>query len=309
MDKVLSVFFNTDRTYVGLVERSENGVTLLDINSTANPIDIQDISSEISEKAILELHEIIEGFGDFDVISISFPSDYAISVHIPGDINSSHDELKKTIALELEQLYTNASLSNFHITCHPVFSNDDNKKCSVNLISQEDIDNCKKIFSRWKNKPVINIEIAQTCAQKSVLFNYPEKQDEATVVIGIQNNFIDFLAFKNHNILHSHLINYNSVEDLPDIFLKGLATIMEEQNESISTIYLYGIDLVKDINITLWENAMLEGLEAKRLNPFRMVHNKLTPRQKEYSTKVFHLFPAIIGSVLPNGPNVLVCCE
>jgi hypothetical protein len=302
MDKTLSVLFNTDRVYAGLFERSEKGLRILDINSTKGLIDIQDIDSTPAQKAIDELHAIIEEFGEFDRIGISFPTDYAIASHIPGNANIPHDELLQLIILEVQQLFPHAKISDFIINCYPVNKDKSGvENMFVNLLAKDDIENCKTIFEKY-DKPIEKIETVTLSAQQAMLYNYPDNANNTTVIAGIQNNFIDFLVFQWQNILYSNLVSFSSEDEIPEILSKEFATIKERYADNIDGIYFYGSDLIKSTNMSCWESAMMEGLESKRLNSFRMTHNSLTPRQKKYAAKVFHLYAGVVGAALPDNP-------
>lgn len=303
MDRTLAVLFNTDRVYAGLFERSEKGLTLLDLNSTADMIDIQDTESPIAQEGINELYEIIADFGAFDRIGISFPTDYAIASHIPGNINIPQDELLQLIVLEIRQLFPHAQINDFIINCYPVNKDKDGvENMFVNLLAKDDINNCKKIFEQY-DKPIEKIETVTMSAQQAMLYNYPEQADGITVIAGIQNNFIDFLVFRWQNILYSSLVSFSAEDEIPEILSKQFGLIKDKYADSIDGIYYYGSDLIKSTNMTCWEAAMMEGLESKRLNSFRYVFNELSPRKKQYAGKVFHLYAGVVGAALPQNPN------
>ncbi len=303
MDKTLAVVFNTDRVYVGLFERSIRGVKVLDINSTADPIDIQDIEGEVSQNAISELQEIVEDFGEFDRIALSFPSDFAMAAHIPGNANIPQGELIQMIIMEMRVLFPHAKIDNFVVNCYPVTpSKDGQEQLFITLIARDDVENCKNIFAKW-DKPIEKVETIQLSAHQAVLYNYPEQMNGSIVVAGIQNNFIDFFAFQWHNIHYSNLVYFSDESEIPDIISKEIAIIKENHLDKIDSIYYYGADLVKDVNMACWEAAMMEGIESKRLNAFRMTYNGLNPRQQDYATKVFHLYAGVVGAAMPDNPN------
>lgn len=54
--KSLTVFFNSDKVYSGIFERNNKGLTLLDVASTLDPVNLDDIEDTISKKAINQLN-------------------------------------------------------------------------------------------------------------------------------------------------------------------------------------------------------------------------------------------------------------
>lgn len=306
MDRTLSVMFNTDRVYAGLFERSIKGMKVLDLNSTANPIDIQDLSDSVSQNAVAELKEIIRDFGKFDRIGISFPTDYAIAAHIPGNINIPHDELLQVIVLELKQLFPHAKINDFVVNCYPVNkAKNGAENMFVTLLAKDDVNNCKSIFEEF-GAPIEKIETVQLSAQQAMLYNYPDQAQQSSVIASVQNNFIDFFAYQWHNIHYSNLVSFSDVSEIPDIIEKEFGIIRDNYLEQIDAVYYYGSDLVKDVNMTCWESAMMEGVESKRLNAFRMTYNGLNPRQQEYASKVFHLYTGVVGAALPDNPHKVI---
>ena len=56
----LSVFFSYDKVYYAVLERNRKGLHLLDIGSTLDPVNLDDINSDISQKAISQLNRSLK---------------------------------------------------------------------------------------------------------------------------------------------------------------------------------------------------------------------------------------------------------
>jgi len=303
MDKTLSVLFNLDRTYVLLTERSEKGITLLDINSTEIPINIQDISDDLSIKAMVQLKEIINDMGDFDRIAISLPADFAMISQIPGKADMPNDELLQLIIIEIKQLYPHLDYKNFVINSYPMLKDKNGtEKVLIVLIAKEDLQNFNNILSEY-GKEIEKIEISHLNAYQSYLFNYPELKDDNVVICCIQNNFIDFSVFSKGYIAYYNLVSYSDEQDIPQLLESEFNIALSKNVDTIQGAYFYGSGLTKDINLSCWEISMMLGLESKRLNPFRKIFSNLDKRQKEYCSRVFHLYPSCFGAGLPSNPT------
>lgn len=307
MKKVLSIFFNIDRTYLTGLTIDESGVSLDYINSTVHHVDLENIKTDESRNGVAELSKYFFEMDFYpDEVSITLPSESVLITKFPGKVDITDDEIKELINLEIRQMYPNCDQNDFTTFVVPMLPEKINLQQMVAvLVPKEDflvIDEILQIV----NLPVAKFDITQLNAHTCFLFNYPEMAAKTVLFVSVQGQFMDVSILKNGQPIYYNLIalpDYNKTGEQLEIEYEK---IVPQYTESIDACYFFGAGLTKPVSMMLWETASLLGIyEAKRLNAFRMLKNNLTKREKEYCSRTLHIFPACIGAGLPSQHKII----
>lgn len=301
MSKTISVFYNIDRTYITLVEMKDDGLELLYLNATDNRIDLENIESDESMLGIQELSSILYEIGDdYNRVSITLPADIVFISKIPGDDDLSVQDIKKLVNFEIRQNFPQFTFDDFSTTVVPLAPMLNGKKMLLCVIVPNDILSTATQLLKDLNLPFVNsIDISQINAHNAFRYNYPELWDKNVVLASIQNKFIDISLSKNGIPGYYNLASFSSVEQISDIIEKELQKILTEAAPTIDAVFFFGANLNKETFMTCWETAMILGLEAKRLNPFRMMRTQLSERERQYCSRTFQIYPPCVGGALP----------
>jgi hypothetical protein len=302
MKKVLTLFFNIDRTYIIKITNDPKGLILDYFNSTDSSIDLDAIHSGEIEINFGEIENIIDSQPiDFDSINLVFPAEAIMTTQIPGKSKLDKDELVKIISVELIKAYPKLNITDFEIEVFQLANNlkGESKQLSV-IFQKSDIELFEQLLFKY-NKPITKQYISIIAAANAFLYNYPELHETNNAIIGIQNNFMDFCVISNGNLIYYNLLNYPDDASIPDILEKELNKVTSDIVPNLSGgLYFYGSDLTKSVLLSVWEIAMLFGVEGKRLNAFRMVRTNLSKREREYAARTMQIYPACIGGSIPN---------
>lgn len=301
MKKILSVFFNTDRTYLTGLTIEESGITLDYINSTIHPIDFSKIESPESVNGISELNNILLRMNfKPDEISITLPSESVLVTKFPDKEDISDDELRQLLNLEIRQIYPDRDSSEF--TSYAVSLIPEKQKLhqmlAVIIIKElfKKIENLLKIV----DKPILKFEISQLNAHTGFLYNYPEIRDKCVLFLSLQGQFIEVSVLQNGQQVYYNLLALPDYNQIGDLFEREFAKIVPDYASVVDVCFFFGAGLTKSISQMLSERASFLGInEAKRLNAFRLVRTNLSKREQDYCSRTLHIFPACIGGCLP----------
>lgn len=302
MKKVISLFFNTDRTYITKVQNKNEGLELEYFNSTNSPIDLDAIHSNEEVEGFDEIESVLNNFDvESDMINLVFPADAIMTSQLPGKVKMKKEEILDLISLELKRAYPKLNINDFEIQ---VVQMGTNKKGDANQLAiiyqKHDLELFQQLLQKY-NTPIKMKYVSQIAAANAFLYNYPEFQQKNAAIIGIQNNFIDFCVLSNSQMVYYSLLNYSNESDIPEILEKELGKVTDEIIDDLSAgLFFYGSDLTKSVLLSVWEIAMLFGVEGKRLNAFRMIKTNLGKREREYASRTMQIYPACIGGTLPN---------
>lgn len=301
MKRVLSIFFNTDRTYITKILNNSDGLKLEYLNATNTPIDLDSLHTDEQTQAFDEIDNIIENCGnDFDNISIIFPADSLLISHMPSKKGITKEEIMELIVIELKRTFPNLNITNFQIQVFQLNENKSkiNKQIAV-VYQNNDLSVFEQYFSKYGKK--INFPyVSQIAAANCFMYNYPELHNKNVAIVGIQNNYIDFCVISNGNFVYFGLENYSTSDQIPTALESQIEKAMSEIVDDLAGgIYYYGRDINQQTFINCWETAMIFGAEGKRLGTFRMLKSDLGERDIEYTIKTAQYYAPCIGAAIP----------
>ncbi len=301
MSRSVSIFFNTDRTYLTYIEKQSDGLELLYLNSTDNKIDLAVADSDESISGMAELRAMFEEIGGaFDRVAITLPAESVFVSKIPGGSNLDTKDLKRMVNFEIRQLFPQFNFEDFITTVTPLAPTLDGKSIVLCAIIPNDVLSVATSAIAPLSNHVDSIEISQLSAHTALRYNYPELADKNIVLASIQSQFIDISLSKGGVPAYYNLISFSSIDKIGEVLEKEFEKILAESAESLDGAFFFGNNLNKEILMACWETAMLVGIEAKRLNPFRMMRSSLGRREREYCSRTFQIYPACVGGSLPS---------
>lgn len=300
MASTLSVFFNTDKTYVTVVEPSDKALELKFINATDSPVDLENFDGVQTKRAIKELREILsmtEGMAD--KLSITIPPESIVVSQFPGSANMDEKTLRQLISLEIRNAYPQFNPEQFSSNLVPIQSIDNTQQMLLaTILPREIIKSCFKVFDGYSLE-VDSIEISQLNAHSAYLYNYPEKASQNAIFVSVGDQFMDVSILKGGKPAYYNLVNIFDTSKIGESFEEEYNNLIGNIVDSINCAYFFGLGLTKDIYLQLWETAMLLGIEVSRLNAFRMIESNLNNRTREYCSRTQHIYPPCIGASFP----------
>lgn len=296
MGCILSVYFNTDRVYVTLVRERPKGLALEYINSTENPVILENPESEISKKGFKELESIINLVkSQVNRVAITFPSENVLVTQFNSETEDDLDELTKIVDKEIRNIYPQFTYQNFASNIVPLVTlNNGFLKMLAIIISKQDFEVCKKFFQKF-NLAVDNVEISQLNAHSAFIYNYPEIAGKCTAIIGIQNQFIDLSIIQKTQPLYYNLLNFQKKFDIPFVCESEIQNFQNETKINIENAFMFGIGLKNDVLEQTSEILQELSIKVSRMNAFRMMSTFLSDRDKEYCNRTAHIYPPCIG--------------
>ncbi len=299
MKRILSVYFNIDRTYLALVETTAKGLHLHYVNSTEQTIDLENIEDDNSVLGIQELEVLIQEAGPADYLCVSLPAESILLSHIPGDLSMDEAQLKQLVGLEIRNAFPQFNYEDFMPIIVELGERMDGKKMLLaEIIPNKIIESTQSILS-CAGIPITRYDVSQFNSHSALLYNYPEQKEKATALLSIQQQFVDLSVIKNGLPIYYSLVNFNSPEDIGAICENEFNKIMTDYVDYVETAFFCGSGLTAEI-YQKGESKLAEFLmTGMRLNAFRLVSANLDQRDTEYCSRVSHIFPACIGAGIP----------
>lgn len=305
--KTLSVFLNVDSIYITIINVEDNKAILEYINSTNHHLDLENTDSPESQNALKEMDVILSNLPfKLDRLTITIPAESIFISKFPGQLSFSKEQLQQLVKLELRNAYPKLNYEDFVINATTIKPELNQKESMLGMIYlKSDIEFLENWFKKY-NLNIDNIEISPLAAYSSFMFNYPEMRDNTIFLIGYQGKFVDFSIHKNGETLYYNINLVTDANLIGELTEKEFNKITENAASQIDACYFYGSCLNKNITLSLWETSMMLGiLEAKRLNPLRMITPNLDKRHIEYCSRTFHIYPPCIGSALKSWHNLI----
>ncbi len=298
---IVSIYFNLYKTFLTVVERTEDKFILHYLNSTTANIDLKDISSSQSLESITEIFSMLsEYFDKIKFLNIVLSPEYVHNTIFPGDINTISNDVYELLNLEIENAFEDKKIDDFKINLTGIFSPTTmtNEMLLVNLLPKTIEDSINQMFIDY-GLLVNEIYFNNSALVNTFLFNYPEKSNERSAIICFHKDILEILL-----VAQSKLIAYEFVirddETIDQIVEKKLQEMFfNSKIAAVDNLFICGTELSKDVFIKCWKTGSFLSADTRRLNPFRMFTTELEERDKEYCARVFHLFTSCIGGSLP----------
>ncbi len=301
MDKLLSVYFSSHRTYLAVVERNGKGLRLDYVNSTTQPIDLEAPEDGRNEEAAEELKELLRDLDkDITRVAISLPADSVLVTKIPGKKTTPYDEIQKLVELEIRQAYPQFNYEDFIPSAVNFAPKLDGKEVMLaTIIPKQNFVASRNILNEVLEKPITNIEISQLNAHSAFLYNYPKRKKESVAILGVGDNFVDVSVLKSGELVYYSLSRLDDPEEIADVCLEEFDQITEKYVEELHSAYFFGEGLNIDA-LVIAQSLLTEKVpNIGKLNAFRMFTSNLSERERQYCSRSAHIFPPCIGGCLP----------
>ncbi len=300
MKTALSVFLNSDRTYIAAIEPRQSGLYLAYINSTSAAFDFQQPGIDPDDESLNQIKQLLgEIPGDVERISVTIPSDTVLVTQIPGNEDMDMEQMRQLVSLEIRQTFPKFSFEDFAANVYKIYPGKESTAMLLAvIIAKQDLTNIGDFFKQYYGK-IDNIEISQLNAISGFFYNYPELADGTIAIFGIQNNFVDITLMAMGKMIYYNLAPINDENELADICTQEYDKLLASHADYIDKAYLFGAGLTKDAYLKVKEESVKKGIDVQRLNAFRMMSTELNQRERDYCSRVSHVFPPCIGGALP----------
>lgn len=299
MGWILSVYFNTDRTYLTLVREGPKGLALEYINTTTNPIFLENPESDISKKGFDELEKYMNIMkSSVSRVAVTLPSENVLVTQFTSESEDDLDELTKIVDKEIRNIYPQFTYQNFSSTIVPLgYEPNGLRNMMAIIISKQEFEACKKFLQKF-NLAVDNVEISQLNAHSAFIYNYPEIAEKNIAIIGLQNQFIDLSILNKTQPVYYKLLNFRKKFDVPFVCENEIKHYMEKYGNNVDEIFMFGIGLTQDILNQTKEIFNEMNINTAKMNSFRMMSTYLSKREIEYCRRTSHIYPPCIGACI-----------
>lgn len=293
MQSILTIYLRSDRTQITVIQKNAKGLELSYIKSIPEFLDLDDDISNFLKKMKLLKQDISV---HYDKIRICFPTENIFVHQFPAVKSSNQDGLNQLLELEIRQAYPQHSLEDYHSIVLPLTPKLDGSEMMIALMIEKEQLIVANQISEIFDLRCENVYISHFAAHGALLYNYPDQTENTIIVIGIQNRFADISVLKKGVLAYYGIVPYNFKEDVGKIFDKEIEKLLSEYIPFADSAYIFGPGLTSEVLSLI---SKILPLPIQRLNPFRMMTTKLSNLDREYCTKAAHLFPANIGTSLP----------
>lgn len=292
----LSIFFSSDKVYCGLFKKTKQGIRLVDLSTTLDPIDLDDIDSELSTKATNQLTRCLNEFDEkIDELNIVLDNEHSFWTVIPGNEYTKDKDLRKILELEIRNNVESFNLDDFEFRIYPHGKKDeeDNDQLFVIYFRKEIINNCNKILNIVGLEPKY-IVTSQLASQNTIEYNYPDSSHLYSLLINKQEEFCDLTVSNDKKTFYYDLLKSGNDDNLISEIENVLNNLRSEDIQP-GNLLLSGPKLTKEFIEKLNNET---SLEFNRINSFRLVRANVDKRMKDYCFRTAHLFAPVVGGVL-----------
>lgn len=293
MEPVISVFFDSERTYIALLEPDAKGYSLAYINSTTSPIDFL----QIEQGAIEELHGVfMEIAGAASKVNVTLPMESVFVHQFPAPDDMSEANVRELVQFEISQHFPQQNAEDFTSIAYTLYPRLDGVRMMFAVIVDKNmLGQVREILAPLMAE-VDRIEFAQLAAHSAHKYSYPDDEGSSFMVVGVQSKYLDVSVVHKGALAYYHLVPFDDQGSIGDLCEEELQRVLDEYVPFVDAVLFYGSQLTSDmVDIT---SAKL-SIPVRRLNAFRMITTTLGERERAYCIRVAHVFPPCIGSVVP----------
>lgn len=294
--KSLTVFFNSDKVYMGIFERNVKGLSLLDVSSTLDPVDLENLESDISKKSISQItRNLTNTEYKVEELNVILNNENAFWTILPGSVDMDRTQLRQLLDLEIRNNINSFRLDDFSFRLYPYGMKDeeDSEMIFAVFIKNEILENCNKALE-ITGLNINYITISQIATQNTIEYNYPDTSHLYDLLINIEESFCD-ISLSNNNITYYYDLLKNEDENILIETIKEEVSKLSKNGLSPGYILATGTNLKKSFLDELSNNL---PIEVKRLNSFRFVRANINERLKDYCVRTSHIFAPVVGGAL-----------
>ncbi len=294
MEPVISVFFDSDRTYIALLEPDAKGWSLAYINSTTQPIDLA-LGSEGS--AVQELESVMaEIAGAASSVHVTLPMESVFVHQFPAPLTDSVDEIRELVRFEISQHFPHQDAEGFSSTVYTMSPRLDRTSMMMAVIMEQNMLGTVRSVLAPLMADIARIDTAQMAAHNALSYNYPDNDGASFLVCGVQERYVDVSVIRKGSMAYYHLVPL-SENSIGAVCEEELNRVLDEYVPFVDGAFFFGSGLTRE----RYESAASSiSLPAHRLNAFRMLTTTLGERERAYCSRVGHIFPACIGNIFPD---------
>lgn len=297
MEPVISVFLDSERTYIALLEPDAKGYSLAYINSTEKPIDFTELENGEASAAVDELHGVfMEIAGAASKISVTLPMESVFAHQFPAPEDMSEENVRELVQFEINQHFPQQVADAFTSVVYPLHPRLDGVRMMLAII----VDNAMLNQARELMSPLMadadRIEFAQLAAHNACRYNYPDDEGTSFMIVGVQKKYLDVSVIHKGELAYYHLVPFADKGQVGELCEEELQKVLDEYVPFVDGVFFFGSQLTN--SVVEMASAVL-SVPVRRLNAFRMITTTLGERERSYCIRVAHVFPPCIGSVVP----------
>jgi hypothetical protein len=303
-----TLYFDTHRTYVALVEQSASAVTLSYINATRQPVDVLHTEEEARmSEGMRELQTLLGQIaGKATALSISLDMDSVLFYQMPFAAAASTAEMRDVARFELQMHAPDADPALFHTHLHPLQTIPTSPaQYALGVFIHPTAMDVAHYAARLANLPLKRLGAAQIDAHNAYTFNYPEPEyaSELIALCGVQDTCVDVSVVRGGKLLAAATVSLQNLQQTEQTESVGIACrqaierLNRQIGEDVREALLFGTDLTKS---ALDAASLLLSCRVERFNPLRRLSTTLPQREREYCSRIAHVLVPSVGSALPD---------
>jgi hypothetical protein len=295
MKSTLSLYFASERTYFALAAPTEQGLELQFASYVTETVR----GEEDYLNALEKLEKVLPAIAaQAESLTMCVPIENVFVHHFPALPISAQDELKRLLGIEIRQAYPHYTLDDFTGQVYPLVpALDGNSQMLAVLMDKKYLMACEFVLGVTA-RTLEATHISQFAAHGAFAYNYPEYNTSTVMLAGVQERFVDISILRNGKLAYYNLFSLNSPESLTHAATLALEAVLAGIVPYVDAAFFFGPGLRQD---TLQSLRSSFQIPAHRMNAFRYVKTApgMSQKQIDYCIRTAHLYPSVIGSMLP----------
>jgi hypothetical protein len=206
------------------------------------------------------------------------------------------EELQELLKLEIRQQLPGYTLEDFHTEAFPMAARLDGTEMMLAISIEKNFVMLAEQVLGELQLPLVRTGVSQMAAHSALMYNYPEHARNTVMVLGVQDQYMDVSVVRQGKLAYYNLVSLPSKQDIGQVCEREMQKLLAQYVPFIDAAFLFGAGLAKP---ALEAAQQAIPVQVERLNTFRMMKSTLDERERQYSSRVAHIFPACIGGALP----------
>jgi len=295
MEKTISMYFGTERTYITRIEPGEKGLQLCDIGVITETVK----SDTDYMDALIRLESFLPQMSEGTATAtIAVPVENIFVHQFPAVDTSDITQVRRMLEFEIKHAYPQHSFDDFTSAVYPMAARTDGTTMMLAIMMEKKYLMACEFILTMTGVPLLNIQASHFAAHGALLYNYPDSINSICLIIGVQENYCDVSVLKNGELAYYNLLVLSSPDEFSSVCEKEIEKLLSGYVSYIDAAFCYGPGLTNNV---LSQAQQALSIPIQRLNPFRMMSSTLqSSEDRDFCAKAAHLFVPAVGSALPN---------
>ena len=296
---MLSISLSADRVNFLLIEKKHQEIHVLDVDTILRPVDFL-ADNSIGHEVISEMHRHLKKFRErASSVKVSLPSFVMPLQVFPIGLESSSNEVRELINLEILQNFPEKTLDEFEVKYYSMQPKLDGNSLIISTFLEKKLRDT--LINLFLSAGFLSVEFHPEIISslRTLCYSHSDALHSNTILVCANKNTVEIIGTIQGRLAYISNTTRDTAKSLCDICEEEVVKVLSGYTTFIDSLFMVGESLSpSDISFT---ESKLLGLvkNVRRLNSFVHCTTSLDERHIEYGSRLAHVFAPCLGNVLP----------